>query len=749
MKILSLIAFFTVSLAFGQTLESFSYTGALNASNWVTHSGTPGQMVTLTTPASSGNSLSYTGLAASAGNRAVMSNDSTEDVNYALGNITGNIGFFSFILNVKNTNGLTTGNYFFGFGATAGGTLTVMHARLFVKAGVTANTIQLGIANSGTTVSYDPTEYPINTNIFVVVRYDKTATPATASLFVNPTPGGTQPTANATNNSSTSVLATFASLFIRQSSGIANAEIDEIRAHDTWAGVTPAGSTGCATSSNLTVTNCGPYTLNGQTYTSSGNYTQTLVNGNSAGCDSTINLALTIGGGTTTNTLNINTCAPYTVPSGDETYNVSGTYTDTIPNSGGCDSLITINLTVNSPSASSVSLSGCDSVTLNGQSYFGSGIFTQTLTNAAGCDSVITINATVSMTPGMPTASPDVTICDTMPMPTLSVSASALPSLVITGVFDGPLPGGQPKVVELYAINAIPDLSIYGLGSANNGGGTDGVEFTFPNDAVAAGSYITVTTSQTDFQAYFGTLATYEDNQTNSSVAINGDDAVELFKNSVVIDVFGEINVDGTGTAWDYLDGWAYRINNSQANNGVWNIGEWIFSGINATDGATSNATATSVFPIGTFVSAPLANNFVWYSDATLSTQVGTGMTFTPQSILPSNTATFYVTNSNGNCTSPADMVTITIDCFAGIDELNTSNISIYPNPSATGIFTWSNDSFSSMKITIMDMMGRILTTYSSDTTEGIIDLSNTANGTYFVLFENQNGFSKARLIKQ
>ncbi|MBN2826151.1 MAG: hypothetical protein JXQ76_12550, partial [Campylobacterales bacterium] len=62
--------------------------------------------------------------------------------------------------------------------------------------------------------------------------------------------------------------------------------------------------------------------------------------------------------------------------------------------------------------------------------------------------------------------------------------------LIITGVYDGPLTGGIPKGVEIYVINDIPDLSIYGLGSANNGGGTDGEEFTFPTDSATAGSYI-------------------------------------------------------------------------------------------------------------------------------------------------------------------------------------------------------------------------------------------------------------------
>ena len=49
---------------------------------------------------------------------------------------------------------------------------------------------------------------------------------------------------------------------------------------------------------------------------------------------------------------------------------------------------------------------------------------------------------------------------------TFSQVASA--SLILTGVVDGPLPGGVPKDIEVFATTNIPDLSVYGLESANN-----------------------------------------------------------------------------------------------------------------------------------------------------------------------------------------------------------------------------------------------------------------------------------------
>ncbi len=169
--------------------------------------------------------------------------------------------------------------------------------------------------------------------------------------------------------------------------------------------------------------------------------------------------------------------------------------------------------------------------------------------------------------------------------------------LVISGVIDGPLSGGVPKAVELYVVNDIDDLSIYGIGSANNGGGTDGEEFTFPAQSASAGSYLYVASEVEGFTAYFGSAPDFD----TSAMGINGDDAVELFKNGSVIDTFGDIDTDGNGTDWEYVDGWAYRIAGSVANNGSFSSANWTFSGVDALDGADSNATATTPFPLATF----------------------------------------------------------------------------------------------------------------------------------------------------
>ena len=182
----------------------------------------------------------------------------------------------------------------------------------------------------------------------------------------------------------------------------------------------------------------------------------------------------------------------------------------------------------------------------------------------------------------------------------LAAAAPASASLVLSGVIDGPLPGGIPKAIELYATSDIADLSIYGVGSANNGGGSDGQEFTLSGSAMQ-GDYLYVATETAAFQNFFGFTPTY----TSAAASINGDDAIEVYQNGSVIDVFGDINVDGTGEPWAYEDGWTYRVSGTGPDGSVFNLSNWEFSGINALDGETSNATATTPFPIGTYSLEP------------------------------------------------------------------------------------------------------------------------------------------------
>jgi len=198
------------------------------------------------------------------------------------------------------------------------------------------------------------------------------------------------------------------------------------------------------------------------------------------------------------------------------------------------------------------------------------------------------------------------------------LAATSNAGLVITGVFDGPLSGGTPKVIELYS-HGDTDLDMWATGSANNGGGTDGPESLLTGFA-ADGTFVYVTSDAVQLNTYFGSqIPAGSPIFVDGGANINGDDAIELFKfdqlddmcvpvggTESVIDTLGEIDVDGTGTAWDHLDGWAYRNAGTGPDGAAFTIGSWAFSGINANDGEVDNATATTPFPIGSYTNSEM-----------------------------------------------------------------------------------------------------------------------------------------------
>ncbi len=362
----------------------------------------------------------------------------------------------------------------------------------------------------------------------------------------------------------------------------------------------------------------------------------------------------------TASSISATECETYTAPDG-MTYTASGIYTATIPNSQGCDSVITIDLTINDASTFTLNETVCDSFTLNGTTYNFSGMYTQTLVNAVGCDSVITLNLDITGTPTSPGVTGTTDYCDGDTPTALNVLGTTVnDSLIISGVMDATLPGGLPKVVELYVLEDIADLSTYGIGAANNGGGTDGEEYTFPAVAVTAGTYIHISGDSANFDSFLGF---FPDFLGGSAVNVNGDDAIELFHNGSVIDVFGDINQDGTGQPWEYLDGWVYRKDNAVPNGGVFAIGEWDFSGINALDGQATNAGAPTPFPHSTYSFTPQTSTVNWYDDAGLTNLVATGNTYTPG--ITSGSITYYVTaeNTGGTtCLSAPTLVDVTFN---------------------------------------------------------------------------------------
>ncbi len=111
------------------------------------------------------------------------------------------------------------------------------------------------------------------------------------------------------------------------------------------------------------------------------------------GCDSVVTLTLTVG------TVLKGDTAAVACNSFDwygQTYTTSGNYTYKTSTLTGCDSIVTLALTVNVNSSSETNVTRCDSYEWNGTVYTTSGTYTFDTTDVNGCDSVATLHLTIS-----------------------------------------------------------------------------------------------------------------------------------------------------------------------------------------------------------------------------------------------------------------------------------------------------------------------------------------------------------------
>jgi hypothetical protein len=92
---------------------------------------------------------------------------------------------------------------------------------------------------------------------------------------------------------------------------------------------------------------------------------------------------------------NVQNGVPFT-PNATQTYTVTGT------DANGCQGTDQVLVTVASQTTSSITQAACLTYELNGQVYNQSGVYTQTLVNAQGCDSILTLNLTINGLPSIP-----------------------------------------------------------------------------------------------------------------------------------------------------------------------------------------------------------------------------------------------------------------------------------------------------------------------------------------------------------
>ena len=399
--------------------------------------------------------------------------------------------------------------------------------------------------------------------------------------------------------------------------------------------------------------------IDGVTYTSNNNTAvDTLVN--ALGCDSIVFLNLTIQSSVSIDT--VTSCGAYTWINGVTYTSNNNTATDTTTNVFGCDSIVYLDLTI-TPFTSTDTIIACSSYTwINGITYTTNNTSAKdTLITSSGCDSVITLHLTLSQSQS------DYSFIDT----------------------------GNGEFVFTNTTSGTYTNSHWAFG--------DGTTSTQENPVH---SYLTN-------GKYIVSLATYD------SVTY-GDSCINYFVDT--IDVIGVSNPLKCNAGWvaisDSNSGNVIIINSSTGTNLTYH---WDFG-----DGDTSSLK----FPSHTYSTNGPFNLCLFIDD-------GTGCSDSYCDSINSNGVLF----KNG-----FDLI-VQDNGHVGIKDVQANpEVNIYPNP-ASSILNIEAQNFKIEYIQILDYSGKIVLT--ENTSFKAINLKEISSGVYFIKLINDEQVITKKLIKR
>lgn len=157
-------------------------------------------------------------------------------------------------------------------------------------------------------------------------------------------------------------------------------------------------------------------------------------------------------------------------------------------------------------------------------------------------------------------------------------------SVIISEVTD-PSDAYQARYVEIHnPTSSAVDISNWEIRRYANGN-TTSCDATIPSStSLASGATYTIAYDATTFNNEFSCSP----DQESGCITGNGDDTYELVDDGgTVIDIYGEVGVDGTGESWEYEDAVAERNADVCSGNSTWTSSEWTITDPGNTGDAT------------------------------------------------------------------------------------------------------------------------------------------------------------------
>ena len=362
-------------------------------------------------------------------------------------------------------------------------------------------------------------------------------------------------------------------------------------------------------------------------------------------------------------------CDSLTWIDGNTYYSSTNSPTFILQNSGGCDSIVTLNLTILNSSTGAESQIACDLFTwpINGQTYTTSGQYSDTIPNAAGCDSIITLDLTII--PSLP-----LIIENSFSMPSDANNCLGETAIDLSGnaPFELDFDNGS-QVVTSNGYSLVTNLcpGVHDLHVTDNCGDTLSTTIVIPVD---------------------------------SNYVFNNPFIDSLAQDSLGVTLTNcDIYYAGIDTA--YIDSiWA----TGNTVNVIWNIVDSNGSNLDTTSYILNNG-----------------NGVYWLQLSVFCPFKSVGEYFT---------VTEAIYFNNGHVST------------AGLTDFENKLFEIYPNPTNDQVHI--NFSGSNAELTVYDAQGKMVLKDQIQNQE-IISLQNFERGVYLFEFNNSNGRSVQRVVKQ
>ena len=445
-------------------------------------------------------------------------------------------------------------------------------------------------------------------------------------------------------------------------------------------------STDCTDrTASVSATACDSYTWYGIEYTTSGTYNHTVTGVVAGGCDSIYTLNLTINYSTNTQ-ITETACDSYTW--NGQTYTTSGTYTHDGTNAQGCTEHQTLVLTIEQSGTTTINESACDSYTWYGQTYTTSGTYSHNGTTAAGCTLVETLNLTINQST---TSNFSETACDSYTWNGQTYTASG--TYTATGVNN----------------NDCPDVQTLYLTINHSTNSTE-------------------TQQACDSYTWYGQTYTVSGTYTHTVAGANGCDNTETL----------HLTIGHSTSSTDVVeacDSYTWRNGNTYTS-------------------STNLPTMTSTNSDGCTETTTL-NLTIHYSAITrINDEVNAGETYSNNGFYEpayEEPGMYHDTMSLQTlygCDSTVILNLVVLES-SGIDDIDNVSMSVYPNPTADKV-NITFDGISEVSVEMYDIYGRRIERQEESNNVATIDMSSYASGVYFVrIYKADKLIATTKVVRQ